>query len=336
MAKRIASLLDADNRVQVRSTSQEGSAPGRLDDSRILKERGPKNSVDPFRPYHMLVEPEFCADGQVEDVATVFLSNRECPFRCLMCDLWKNTTDDRVSVGAIPKQIRHALKHLPPARHIKLYNSGNFFDAQAIPPEDFAEIGSLVSDFTTVIVENHPRLCNDRCIEFQDLCGNQLEVALGLETSHQPTLQQLNKQMTTDDFIRACEFLRKHDIQVRAFILLKPPDTSEEQGIERALESVRFAFDHGVNCCSVIPTRAGNGIMDRLQQIGLFQPPQLRSLEIVMDESLRWNGGRVFADLWEARQFAECAACATARIERLNTINLTQQASPPVECSHCG
>jgi hypothetical protein len=305
-------------------------------DADILIERGPKNPVDPFRPYHMLVESEFCANGLVEDVATIFLSNRECPFRCLMCDLWKNTTDDRVPVGAIPQQIKHAVEKLPPAQHIKLYNSGNFFDAQAIPPEDFAAIASLVSGFTTVIVENHPRLCNDRCNEFQDLCGTQLEVALGLETSHQPTLQQLNKRMTTDDFARACEVLLEHDIRVRAFILLKPPHTSEEQGIERAIESVRFAFNHGVDCCAVIPTRAGNGIMDRLQQAGLFQPPQLQSLEMVIDETLRWNRGRVFADLWEARQFAECTVCATARIERLNTINLSQQATPPVECRHCG
>ncbi|HIE95793.1 MAG TPA: radical SAM protein [Planctomycetes bacterium] len=308
----------------------------RFTDTDVLKERGPKNSVDPFQPYHMLVEPEFCAHGRVEDVATVFLSNRECPFRCLMCDLWKNTTDDRVPAGAIPQQIRHAIEQFPPAQHIKLYNSGNFFDAQAIPPEDYEEIASLVSSFNTVIVENHPRLCNDRCSEFQDLCATQLEVALGLETSHQATLQQLNKQMTTDDFARACEFLLQRDIRVRSFILLKPPHTSEEQGIERAIESVRFAFDNGVDCCAVIPTRAGNGIMDRLQQAGLFQPPQLRSLELVIDEALGWHRGRVFADLWEARQFAECAACATARIERLNVINLSQQEVPPVECHHCG
>jgi archaeosine synthase beta-subunit len=312
------------------------SAVDRHTDTDILQARGPKNLVDPFRPYHMLVEPECGANGHVEDVATVFLSNHECPFRCLMCDLWKNTTDDRVPVGAIPEQIRYAVRHLPPAQHIKLYNSGNFFDAQAIPSEDMTDIASLVSGFATVIVENHPRLCNDRCVEFRELCGNPLEVAIGLETSHQQTLQQLNKQMTTDDFARACEFLLGHDIRVRAFILLRPPGTSEEQGIERAIESVRFAFDHGVDCCSVIPTRAGNGIMDRLQRAGTFRSPQLRSLETVLDETISWNRGRVFADLWEVKQFAECPACASAKIERLNTINLCQRTTPPVVCQHCG
>ena len=102
-------------------------------DREIVSRRPAKNTLDPYRPWAMFVEPERTAAGVVEDVATVFLTNRECPFRCLMCDLWKNTLDDRVPTGAIPVQIRYAIEMLPPAKHIKLYNSGNFFDAQAIP-----------------------------------------------------------------------------------------------------------------------------------------------------------------------------------------------------------
>ncbi|HMC65711.1 MAG TPA: hypothetical protein VKI65_12295, partial [Gemmataceae bacterium] len=70
-------------------------ATGRWDDARIVALRPPKNAVDPSRPYAFLVEPERTREGTVEDTAAVFLTNRECPFRCLMCDLWKNTTDQR-------------------------------------------------------------------------------------------------------------------------------------------------------------------------------------------------------------------------------------------------
>ena len=44
-----------------------------------------------LRPYAFFVEEERSASGEVVPVATVFLTNRECPWRCLMCDLWKNT-----------------------------------------------------------------------------------------------------------------------------------------------------------------------------------------------------------------------------------------------------
>lgn len=306
-----------------------------IGDESILAARGPRNAINPRRAYHSLVEEEFSASGTVEDVATIFLSNKECPFRCLMCDLWKNTTVDKVPDGAITEQIRRALDTLPPAKHIKLYNSGNFFDAQAIPRAEFTAITKLVAEFDTLIVENHPKLCNESCVQFAQHCKPQLEIAMGLETSHAPTLAMLNKQMTTDDFARACEFLLRHAIRIRAFILLRPPATTEEQGIERAIDSVRFAFDCGVNCCAVIPTRPGNGIMEQLHAAGTYSPPVLTSLETVLNETLAWKRGRVFADLWDAEKFGQCERCIKPRIERLNRMNLTQTLQPLVSCEYC-
>ncbi len=296
----------------------------RLNTADILSARGPRNAVNVFRPYHFLVEDECSRHGCAESVATIFLTNRECPFHCLMCDLWKNTIVQDTPVGAIPEQIDFALQQLPPAQHIKLYNSGNFFDPRAIPRADWSGIAERVRCFDTVIVENHPSLCNDRCGEFQQLCGTQLEVALGLETSHPQTLARLNKQMTVDDFARACESLLKQSIVIRAFILLKPPETSEEQGIERAINSIQFAFECGVDCCAIIPVRSGNGIMEQLASAGVFSPPRLSSLEIVLREALSWKRGRVFADLWDAAQFADSPEMAELQISRLEQMNLTQ------------
>src|SRR5271166_3151981 len=101
----------------------------RWDDRWVLSRRSAHPAPDPWRPHAAIVEPERTRDGTVEDVATIFLTNRECPFRCVMCDLWKYTTSERVPDGAIVAQIARALADLPPARHIKLYNAGNFFDA---------------------------------------------------------------------------------------------------------------------------------------------------------------------------------------------------------------
>ncbi|WP_404310649.1 radical SAM protein [Neorhodopirellula lusitana] len=304
-------------------------------DAAIVSARGPRNSVALDRPYAMLVEPEYSAAGLIEDVATVFLANRECVFRCLMCDLWKNTTEVPMPAGAVVRQVQHAIAELPDAQHIKLYNSGNFFDSKAFPRGDLPEIASLVARYRTVIVENHPKLCNDKVIAFRDQCGTQLEVAMGLETSHAPTLSRLNKQMTVADFSQACGFLQKHEIRIRAFVLLRPPWTTESEGVQRAIESVRFAFENGVECCAVIPTRAGNGIMDRLQGSGDFQPPVLSSLESVMEETLAWRAGRVFADLWDLQRFSKCDNCFNSRYQRLQQMNLLQTVQPTVICNAC-
>lgn len=304
----------------------------RFTDQEIVAARGPRNHLDPRRPYQYLVEPECSADGIVEDVATLFLTNRECRFRCLMCDLWKNTTQTPVAAGAIPEQIRYALERLPSAQHVKLYNSGNFFDRGAIPREDYRTIAALVAPFKTVIVENHPNLCRRECLQFRDLLEGQFEVALGLETVHPQVLPALNKRMTLDDFRRAVELLVAHRVHVRAFILLRPPWLSEVEGVEWALRSIEFAFELGVRCCSVIPTRDGNGIMERLAAAGHFAPPRLKSLEVVLEAGLNLQRGRVFVDLWDANRFARCPHCAAPRIERLQRMNLQQVVEPPWVC----
>ncbi|MBM4077552.1 MAG: radical SAM protein, partial [Planctomycetes bacterium] len=90
----------------------------------IERARPPKPKHDPWRPYATVTEQERSASGAIVDVATIFLVNKECPFRCLMCDLWKYTLDEPTPLGAIPTQIQKALSQLPVANHVKLYNAG--------------------------------------------------------------------------------------------------------------------------------------------------------------------------------------------------------------------
>lgn len=311
--------------------------PGTIDLSTgaILRARPPKNVVDAERPYAFFVERECSATGGVVDVATIFLTNRECPWHCLMCDLWKNTTNEPVPLGAIPRQIDYALAHLPSAHQIKLYNSGNFFDAQAIRAADHGAIADRVSRFQRVIVENHPKLVGESCRRFRDACGITLEVAMGLETIHPKILPRLNKRMALDDFARAVEFLLKDDMSARAFILLRPPFLSEDEGIGWAIKSLDYAFSLGVGCCSIIPTRAGNGIMERLAKDGTFAPPTIRSLERVLEYGLSLARGRVFADLWDSERFYDCADCGPRRAERIAAMNLNQRREPRVSCQRC-
>src|SRR5207245_125807 len=137
-----------------------------------------------------------------------------------------------------------------------------------------------------------------------------------------------NKRMTLDDFASATRFLNQHDIAVRAFILLRPPFLSEAEGIHWAKESLRFAFDVGIECCVVIPTRAGNGALDELQRQGQFSPPRLESLEEALEYGVALKRGRVFADLWDIERFDCCRRCGSQRVQRMQAMNLTQQIPP--------
>ncbi len=358
----------------------------------ILARRGARNQLDPFKPHAFLVEEERAESGEIVSVATIFLTNRECPWRCLMCDLWKNTLTETVPLGAIPAQIDYALKELSrhrnagfqPAgsgasrvagsnreqrlhpnsqarmlglRQIKLYNSGSFFDPRAIPPEDHEAIAQRANAFERVIVECHPALVGEAVVEFRDLlrgtsCSRpvsgefrdgatpslpdeKLEVAMGLETAHPKVLEKLNKRMTLDQFRRAAGFLRENRIALRVFILVKPPFLDEAEGLHWARRSIDFAFDCGATVASFIPTRFGNGMLEKLAENGEFSPPKLATLEVVLDYGIGLKRGRVFADLWDLEKFSDCPACFEQRRARLHEENLRQVILPEVDCGRC-
>lgn len=303
----------------------------------ILSHRRVRENLDPRRPYAFLVEDECSAAREIVSVATVFLTNRECPWRCLMCDLWRNTLTETVPAGAIPEQISYALVKLPSARHIKLYNSGSFFDHNAIPVEDYSAIAARVSSFERTIVESHPSLLKVNCLRFRDLLPNQMEVAMGLETVHPEILDRLNKRMTLDQFSEAAEYLRRNAIDLRVFILVQPPFMKADEALYWAERSLDFAFECGATAATLIPTRAGNGAMEVLTQLGEFSPPRLDVVESAASYGISLGKGRVFVDLWDLRSsFAACPACHASRIERLQEMNLHQCVLPPDGCDLCG
>lgn len=303
----------------------------------IVSKRPARNKVDPFEPNAFFLEQELSAAGRIVPSAVILLTNKECPWRCLMCDLWRNTTTHSVPAGAIPRQIRYALSQLQGnASQIKLYNSGSFFDPAAIPPEDYPAIAAATASARHLVVECHPRLVRERALSFRGLLAGTLEVALGLETVHPEVLPRLNKRFTLDHFARAVECLRRHEIAVRAFVLVKPPFLNDAEALEWAVKSAEYAFNLGADVVSLIPTRTGNGALDHLREAGQFSPPRLSTLERALERVLSLRGaGRAFADTWDLGQFSDCPHCLDLRSRRLHAMNLSQQVQATVECPHC-
>jgi radical SAM enzyme (TIGR01210 family) len=304
-----------------------------INDAWILRHRPQKVHLDPMRAYASTSELEPDASGALIPTAVVFLTNRECPFRCVMCDLWIHTLDDTVSPGAIPAQIRHALASLPPASHIKLYNAGSYFDPAAIPPEDDDAVANAVAGLDRVIVESHPAFLKgahgERCLRFRDRLKGQLEVAVGLETAHPGVLARLNKRMTLESFRTAAAFLEANSIDLRVFILLNPPFLGGDEAIEWACRSIDMAVDCGATVCSIIPTRSGNGAIEALGPA--YQKPRLTSLERVVEYGLTRGICRVFGDLWDIERIFDCE-CSPRRAARLRSMNLTQRVAPAIDC----
>jgi radical SAM enzyme (TIGR01210 family) len=307
----------------------------------ILGQRPPRPAApDPNAPRGVFLERELLASGAVVDSGVVLLTNRECPWRCLMCDLWKDTTRESVPEGAIPRQVEIAVRKWSDAGtlpvQVKLYNSGSFFDPAAIPPADYAPIAGRIAFARQVVVESHPLLVGDRVRVLRDLLSGSLEVALGLETAHPEVLEKLNKKFDLAQFARAGELLAAEGIAMRAFLLVNPPFLHGPSALEWAVKSAEFAYGCGAGVVTLIPTRTGNGAMERLRESGEFVPPTLAMLEEAQRAVLALGRGRVFADTWALEPFSTCPHCFAARRERLETVNQGQRDLPPVRCGVCG
>lgn len=309
-------------------------------DRRIRAARPPKEAPDPWRPLGVVWERERTPDRGVMPALTVFLAGAECPFTCVFCDLWRHTLDGPTPPGSLPAQLALALAGEPPAPYaetlIKLYNASNFFDPRAVPEADEAALVPLLAPFPRVVVESHPRLIGRSCLAFAAALGGRLEVAMGLETVHPRALAGLNKRMTVEDFDRAAERLAEAGIGLRAFVLVGAPFVPAEEAVEWAVRSAAHALARGAGTVVLIPVRGGNGAMEELAARGQLTPPSLAQLEDVLDRCLALGGGGVaLADLWDLERLACCPACAAARRERLERINLTGSPEPRVACGVC-
>ena len=307
-------------------------------DQRIRKLRAPKPWVDPWRAHGSLVEEERRPDGTIERALTVFLAGAECPYTCSFCDLWRWTIDGPTPAGALAWQLKEVLDATPPPipDRVKLYNASNFFDQRAVPVQDLPAIATLAGPFASVTVESHARTVGPRTLELARALSGNLEVAIGLETTHPVAMEHLNKRLSLTRFAQAAGFLADHAIALRVFVLLNPPYVPAQETVQWTVRAVEYAVQCGAAVVAIIPVRGGNGEMERLQALGHFTPPTLSALEDALDRCLEFAPTVVTADLWDAQRLATCPECSSARIERLARLNLTGRAEPRIACSACG
>ncbi len=330
--------------------------------SDVRKLRGPRAMVDPEVPVSMWDEWEVSAPGGGVATRVVILAGAECRFTCVMCDLWRHTLPAPTASGRLTQQVRLAIAHpwsigsptgdifdgsVAERRWIKLYNGSNFFDPRCVPPGDLPAIAQLIGDYERVIVENHPRLCDDGIPRFREQLTGRLEIAMGLETVHADVLPRLGKQMSLDDFMAACDRLRSWDTDIRAFVLLGLPWVDPDMFVEEAARGVTFAATHGARHVSVVPLRPGNGFIDALLADGQCSLPTAAHLERaaarLVDGARRRAGTMgqiaetlVTIDLWDwSRLAGTCAACRGPRHIRLARMNISQASLPPVALN-CG
>ena len=311
--------------------------PARAGGARSVRARAPRPAAahDPWRPRGSIVEDERRPTAGVA-TRTVFLTGRECPWRCVMCDLWRTRRSDTPR-GAI----RADRRRWPSARWRR---AGSPPDDQAlqrrqllrsarVPDDDYDDRARArrPSARDRRIASRAGRRSRGRFRALARVDELRSKSRWGSRRRIPRRSSALNKRMTLDDFAAAAA-LEAPASRCACSCSCHRRSCRRTSRTPWLLRSIDAAFACRRVGVSLIPTRPGNGAIEALAERRLFAPPSLRRPR-AQPRRWRWRArrdGRAVRRSLGSRAIRRPAGSAWTRGARLRAMNLAaaRRASP--------
>jgi len=285
---------------------------------------------------------EFDCIGKKKVRTLVFiLRTRGCRWAdkvgCTMCGYHAASVKE-VTVEDLRKQLHAVKEKYEDEEYIKIYTSGSFLDTDEIPLELRKEIFDSFENSRRILVESRPEFITEHNLTGIDI--DRLEIAIGLETADDRIRERcVRKGFTYNDYLRAAALLKKLDIPLRTYLLLKPPFLTEREAIIDAVQSIKRI--RGVTqTISINPVNVQkNTLVERLWKRGNYRPPWLWSLIQVLETSAIGDTPRIFSAPTGAgtpRGIHNCGKCDGALIRSVRNFSFSQNVKdldlPECEC----
>jgi hypothetical protein len=272
--------------------------------------------------------------GKVVDAGVVILRTSGCRhFReggCSMCG-YNIESSGSVTGKDIEKQYAGAIGQLQDIGFVKIYTSGSFLDECEVPPETADLILRDAADKgLRVLFETRPEFVTpDRLRRITGITTD-LEIALGLESANDRILRySINKGFTARDYDRASDEIASNKIDVRTYVLLKPPFLTEAEAIADAKATIRFAA-HRSKTISLNPVNVQKGtFVEKLWKNWAYRPPWLWSVLDVLRSS-GGLGARIVCDPaggGRERGAHNCGDCDEVILDSVKAFSLSQDYS---------
>ena len=180
--------------------------------------------------------------------------------------------------GILPAE--HSIKNYPTV------NSGSFLDPNEVHPavRDYF-IERMKDKIDKLLVESRTEYIRPETLQPFKKAGIDLRIAIGLESADDYIMKySVNKGSTLKKFIDAANILQREKIELRTYLLFKPPFISEKRAIEDIEKSVAIVAPYSADI-SINPMNIQkNTLVERLWKKGLYRPPRLYSLaQILID-----------------------------------------------------
>ncbi|MDR2830211.1 MAG: archaeosine biosynthesis radical SAM protein RaSEA [Methanobrevibacter sp.] len=179
---------------------------------------------------------------------------------------------------------------------VKIFVSGSFLNPIEVPIITRYKILKYLSKkkhVKEIVVESRPEYITKNVLKdvFSCLGDKLFELSIGLETSNDFTREEkINKGFSKEDFEKSVETIRSlknsYNIKSKAYILVKPILTNENEAIEEAIETAKYCERVGVDRVSFTPITIHKGtLLEQLWKKGSYHPPWIWSAIEIINET---------------------------------------------------
>jgi hypothetical protein len=228
---------------------------------------------------------------------------------------------------------------------LNIFNNGSFLNDNELPSVARNKILCMIRNNKSIkklLIESRPEYITKPIVQEMKslLPDTEIEIAIGLETTDDlRRIISINKGFSLSQFIKAAKIIIKENIDLRSYILLKPPFYSEKEAIDDAVKSIKTAFTLGVKTVSLeAMTYQRYTLIEYLIAHNLYQIPWLWSIiEVVKQTS---NYGKVVVGLFKFYPSPDCVPnncrkCNDLIMEAIVEYNRTLR-SEIFDNIHCG
>jgi radical SAM enzyme (TIGR01210 family) len=247
---------------------------------------------DPTKPVRFWSEKDLL-DGKIVDAFVIIFRTKGCSWAlksgCSMCGYFNDSLWQEVSDEDLLNQLSTTMNSYSGQKFIKIFTSGSFLDNSEIKPQIRNKILNILYEKSDKIsVESRPEYIKEKNLqEIKNIVGSkQFEIGIGLETSNDYIREKcLNKGFVFDDYKKAANIVKKHKIELKTYVLIKPPFLTEKESLNDAIKTVED-IKNITNCISFNPTNVQrNTYVNYLWNRKKFRPPWLFSVIEILKES---------------------------------------------------
>jgi radical SAM enzyme (TIGR01210 family) len=300
-----------------------------------LKKDFTPHTQDPRQPVRCWSEKDVL-NGKIVNAYVIILRTRGCSWAltsgCTMCGYFNDSMFIDVSEKDLRSQFEKAMQNYKDEKIVKLFTSGSYLDPHEISISMQNEILNILTERTEKIsVESCPEYVTEkRLTAIQKIVAlKEFEIGIGLETSNDLVREKtINKGFTFHEYKKATRLLKKHKMNVKTYILMKPPFLTEKESLDDCIQTTKDIALY-TDLVSLNPTNVQrHTVVEYLWKRNQYRPPWLWSIVEFLQQSKNITDAFVKCDVvggGSKRGAHNCGSCDNKVLNAIEEFSLTQK-----------